>query len=153
MAIFEEVESAYREAVRARDRAQVSALRNVRAALQTETKKTGASRLDDETCLAVLRRLEKRHGESIEAFERAGRTERAEAERAELAVLERFLPRRADEATTRAWVEEAARETGAQGPRDVGRVMGAVMKAHKDEVDGALARRLAAEVLAERSGE
>lgn len=152
MALFDDVEAAFREAVRARDRARIQALRNARAALQTEMKKSGAERLDDDACLAVLRRLEKRHGESIEAYEAAGRPERAEAERAELAVIEAFLPRRADEATTRAWVEEAVRETGASAPRDVGRVMGAVMKAHKDEVDGALARRLASELLAERPG-
>lgn len=151
MALFDDVEAAFREALRARDRARTGALRNARAALQTEMKKTGAERLDDEACLAVLRRLEKRHGESIEAFEAAGREERAAAERAEREVVRSFLPRLADEATTRAWVEEAVEATGAAGPRDVGRVMGAVMKAHKGEVDGALARRLAAERL-ERGG-
>lgn len=153
MAIPERVSEELVAAQRARDRARVSALRGIRAELVNEMKKDGSDTLSDETCVAILRRLAKQRRESIEAFEGAGRAERAEAERAELAVVESFLPRLADEATTRAWVEAAVAETGAAGPGDVGRVMGAVMKAHKGEVDGALARRLAAEVLAEGGGE
>ena len=71
----------------------------------------------------------------------------AEAERQELAVIQRFLPSLADEAQTRAWVEAAIAETGAAAPGDMGRVMGAIMKAHKGEVDGGLAKRIAAELL------
>lgn len=147
MAIPERVSEELVAAQRARDRARVSALRGIRAELVNEMKKDGSDTLSDETCVAILRRLAKQRRESIEAFEGAGRAERAEAERAELAVVESFLPRLADEATTRAWVEAAVAETGAAGPGDVGRVMGAVMKAHKGEVDGALAKRIAGEVL------
>jgi hypothetical protein len=106
-------------------------------------KKDNAPTLADETCVAVLRRLEKQRRESIEAFEAAGRADRADAERAELAVIESFLPRRADAETTRAWVREAIAATGAAKPGDLGRVMGALMKAHKGEVDGTLAREIA----------
>src|SRR3972149_10658539 len=94
-------------------------------------KKDGASGLSDEVELALLRRLEKQRLESIAAFEGAGRTELAEREKAELAVIREFLPSLADEATTRAWVEAAVAETGAAGPRDPGRGMGAGMKKHK----------------------
>ena len=97
-----------------------------------------------------MSRLEKQRQESIEAFRAAGRTDRADAERAELAVIESFLPRLADRATTRAWVEEAIAASGAAGAKDLGKVMGAVMKAHKGEVDGNLARKIAAERLGER---
>ena len=63
-------------------------------------------------------------------------------------MIEEFLPRLADEDATRAWVREAIAATGAAQPGDVGKVMGALMKAHKGEVDGQLARRLAQELLA-----
>ena len=53
----------------------------------------------------------------------------------------------ADEATTRAWVQAAIAESGASSARELGKVMGALMKAHKGEVDGNLARKLAAELL------
>jgi len=97
--------------------------------------------------VAVLRRLAKQRKESIDAFENAKRSDRADLERAELAVIETFLPSLADEVQTRSWVEVAIAETGAAAPGDVGRVMGAVMKAHKGEVDGVLAKKLAAELL------
>jgi uncharacterized protein YqeY len=62
-------------------------------------------------------------------------------------VIDSFLPGLADEATTRAWVQAAIAETGAASARDLGKVMGAVMKAHKADLDGNLARRIAAELL------
>jgi uncharacterized protein YqeY len=135
------------EAMKARDAARVAALRNIRAAFLVEMKKDNAKTLSDETCVEVLRRLAKQRRESIEAFEAAGRAERAAEERAELAVIEEFLPRLADEETTRAWLREAIAAAGASQPGDLGKVMGALMKAHKGEVDGQLARRLAQELL------
>jgi uncharacterized protein YqeY len=147
MSRVEEVSRQIAEALRARESERLAALRSIRAAFLNEMKKDGASELADEVQLALLRRLEKQHLESIAAFEGAGRTELAEREKAELAVIREFLPSLADEATTRAWVETAIAETGAAGPRDLGRVMGAVMKKHKGEVDGDLARRVATEKL------
>jgi uncharacterized protein len=147
MALFDEVTTGLTAALKAKDAPRVAALRSIRAAFLVEQKKDNAATLPDEVCIALLRRLEKQHHESIEAFEKAGRAERVAAERAELAVIESFLPRLADEATTRAWVEEAVNATAAAKPGDVGRVMGALMKAHKGEVDGNLARRIATERL------
>jgi uncharacterized protein YqeY len=147
MALFDEVTAGLSAALKAKDAPRVAALRSIRAAFLVEQKKDNAATLTDEVCIALLRRLEKQHHESIEAFEKAGRAERVAAERAELAVIESFLPRLADEATTRAWVDEAVAATGAAQPADLGRVMGALMKAHKGEVDGNLARRIAAERL------
>ena len=106
-----------------------------------------AETLADEACIAVLRKLEKQRKESIEAYEQAGREDRASAERAELAVVQEFLPALADEETTRGWVSAAIEQTGASGKGDLGKVMGAVMKAHKGDVDGNLARALASELL------
>lgn len=147
MGLVERVSEQMKAAQKSRDAAQLSALRNVRAALLNEMKKDGSATLDDAVATAVLRRLAKQREESIAAFENVGRTDRAEAERAEKAVIESFLPRLADEATTRAWVQAAIAETGAASPRDLGRVMGALMKAHRDDVDGQLARKLAGGLL------
>jgi uncharacterized protein YqeY len=147
MTIFERVNADMKEAMKARATARLAALRNIRAAFLTEMKKDNAESLPDEVCTGLLRRLEKQRGESIEAFEKAGRPDRVAEERAELAVIQEFLPQLAGEATTRAWVEEAIAATKATAPADVGKVMGAVMKAHKGDVDGNLARRLASELL------
>lgn len=147
MAIYDQVSAQMKEALKAKDSARLAALRNFRAAFLTEMKKDNSDSLADEACVAILRRLEKQRKESIEAFEKAGRTEMAEAEKAELVILQEFLPSLADEAQTRAWVEAAIAETGAAAPSDAGRVMGAVMKAHKGEVDGGLAKKIAGELL------
>jgi uncharacterized protein YqeY len=147
MPIFDQVTAQLTQAMKARDEARTAALRMIRAAFLVETKKDGSETLSDEACVAALRKLEKQRQESIEAFESAGRPERAAEERAELAVVRGFLPSLADEATTRAWVQAAIAESGATSARELGKVMGALMKAHKGEVDGTLARRLAAELL------
>ena len=115
--------------------------------LLTEMKKDNADELEDDVCVALLRRLEKQRRESIEAFEKGGRMEQAGAERDELAVIQEFLPSLADEDTTRSWIREAIEASGAVSPRDVGRVMGTLMKAHKGEIDGGLAKRIASELL------
>jgi uncharacterized protein YqeY len=147
MGLVEQVSEQMKQAQKAKDAARLQALRNVRAAFLNEMKKDGSETLDDAVAIAVLRKLAKQREESIEAFANAGRADKAEAERAERAVIESFLPSLADEATTRAWVREAIAASGAGSARDLGKVMGALMKAHKADVDAALARRLAAELL------
>jgi uncharacterized protein YqeY len=147
MGRVETVTAQLKDAMKAKDAARLGALRNIRAAFLVEMKKDGAETLDDATSIAVLRRLAKQRQESIDAFTQANRPERVAEERAELRVIEEFLPRLADEATTRTWVREAIAASGASSPKELGKVMGALMKAHKGDVDGDLARKLAAELL------
>lgn len=149
MALVDDVSQQMKDALRAKETTRLAALRGIRAAFLNEMKKDGAESLPDATAIAVLRKLEKQRKESIEAFETGGRADRADEERAELAVVQTFLPSLADEATTRAWVTTAIEESGASAPGDVGRVMGAVMKAHKGDVDGNLARKIAQELLSD----
>jgi hypothetical protein len=147
MAIFDDVNAQMKDAMRAQRKLELQALRSIRAAFLLRMKEDASQTVSDEDCLPILRRLEKQRHESIEAFEGAGRTEQAAAEKAELAVILTFLPSLADEATTRAWVQSAIAESGAKTAKDLGRVMGAVMKAHKADIDGNLARRIASELL------
>jgi len=147
VAIFDEVSEQLTQALRSRDAARLVVLRSVRAAFLNEIKKDGSSTLSNEACIEVLRRLEKQRRESIEAFRAAQREDRAEAEVAELGVIQSFLPSLADEQTTRSWLREAIQATGAGSARDIGRVMGALMKTRRGEVDGNLARKLAQELL------
>ncbi len=149
MGIFGTVSSELTQAMRQRESGRVRALRGIRAAFLTELKRDNAEVLADEVCVTLLRRLEKQRRESIEAFQSVGRSEQAEAERAELVVIQGFLPRLVDEATTRGWLRESIEAIGASSPGDVGRVMGHLMKAHRGEVDGARAKNLAAELLSD----
>lgn len=148
MPIVDQIPAQLKASMRARDTARTGALRNIKAAFLAELKADGAPEtLDDEAAIAVLRTLAKQRAESIEAYEAGGREELAEAERAELAVIEEFLPKLADEATTRAWVQEAIAATGAESMRDMGKVMGKLMAAHKAELDGKLANQIVRELL------
>ncbi|MEE9280583.1 MAG: GatB/YqeY domain-containing protein [Myxococcota bacterium] len=153
MSIFDDVTTGMKQAMRAREKERLSALRGIRAAFLMRTKEDNSQSLTDEQCVPLLRRLEKQRHESIEAFDGAGRTRQADAERAELEVIRSFLPSLADEAATRAWVEEALAAVGAAGPGDLGRVMGSLMKGHRGEVDGGLARQIAQQLLAELDAE
>lgn len=147
MGIFETVSAQMNEARKAKDETRLGALQGIRAAFLNELKKDNSTTLTDEACIALLRKLEKQRQESIDAFTNVGRADRADAERAELRVIQTFLPQLADEATTRRWVEEAISASGAASQKEVGKVMGALMKAHKGEMDGNVARRIASELL------
>jgi uncharacterized protein YqeY len=147
MSIFEQVNQQMKDAMRGQRKLELQALRSIRAAFLVRMKEDASETVSDADCLPILRKLEKQRHESIEAFENAGRAEQAAAERAELEVILTFLPSLADEATTRAWVEKAIAESGAKTAKDLGRVMGALMKAHKADVDGNLARKIASELL------
>jgi uncharacterized protein len=148
MPLVDDVSAKLKDAMRAKDKPRVQALRNIRAAFLQALKSEGAGEtLSDDEAIALLRRLAKQRSESIAAYEEAGRDDLVEAERAELEVIEGFLPSLADEATTRAWVRDAIAATGADGPGDLGRVMGRLMGAHKGEIDGKLANRIARQEL------
>jgi uncharacterized protein YqeY len=84
--------------------------------------------------------MAKMRKESIDMFEKGGAMDRAEAERAELQVIGRWLPAQASEETVRGWVKEAIAEAGADN--NAGKVMGALMKKHKAEVDAAVAQKI-----------
>ena len=147
MAIFDDVSAQMKDAMKAKDEVRLAALRGMRAAFLNECKKDNSTTLPDDVAVGLLRKLAKQRQESIDAFTRAGRADRADAERAELDVIQTFLPKLADEATTRRWVEEAIAASGAASAKEMGRVMGAVMKAHKGEVNGDLARQIASQLL------
>jgi uncharacterized protein YqeY len=121
----------------------------MRTAFLNEMKKDGSDSVSDEVCESLLRKLEKQRKESIDAFSKGGREEMADQERAELAVIQEFLPQLADAEQTRAWVEAAIAETGATEVKEIGKVMGALMKAHKAEIDGNLARELVQALLSD----
>ena len=147
MPIIDDVTDQMKTAMRAKDKVRLGALRGIRAAFIEAMKADGSETVPDAAAITILRRLEKQRKESIAAYEQGGREDLASVEREELGVLQDFLPSLADEATTRTWVQAAIDQTGASGPQDMGRVMGAIMGAHKGEVDGGLAKNIALDLL------
>jgi len=147
MAIIDDVTTQMKAAMRAKEADKLRALRGIRAAFIEEMKKDGRDTLSDDAAQTTLRRLAKQRKDSLDTYTSAGRPDLAEAEAAELTVIETFLPKLADEAQTRAWVAEAVAAVGGESMRDMGKVMGALMKARRGQIDGGLAKKFVQEAL------
>lgn len=115
-------------AMKAKDTTALTALRMLKTALTNRSIEKGRA-LDAAEELQVVNALVKQRRDSIEQFEAAGRTDLAAKERAEIAVLDTYLPPAASEADVAAAVEAAVAATGATSAKDMGRVMKAVMSA------------------------
>lgn len=109
--------------------------------------------LDDAAVQEVLQRQAKMRRDSVDAFQKGGRSEMAAKEESELAVILGYLPALMTEAEIRAIAERTIAETGASGPRDMGKVMPKVTAATKDRADGRIVAGIVKELLSQaRSG-
>lgn len=142
---MDEVTEQMKVAMKAKDTARLATIRLIRSAFANAAIDLKVEQLSDDQAIPVLRKMAKMRQDSIRMFEDGGATERANAERTELAIIESWLPTVANEDTTRKWVQEAIETVGLD---NVGKVMGALMKAHKSEVDGSLAQKLVKEEIA-----
>jgi uncharacterized protein YqeY len=126
MPLIDEISAAIADAMRKHDQGRLSALRMLKAALmnrEVEKKR----RLDDGESSQVVSALVKQRKDSIEQFVNGGRQDLADREAAEIIVLEAYLPPAIDPGVLERAVVEAIAETGASSPKDMGRVMKAVM--------------------------
>ena len=130
MAILEQVQADIRAAMKAGERDRVAALRLVADALQKDQKAGG----EDE--IAVLRRERKRRLEAADAYRDGGSPDRAASEEAEAREIERYLPAELSDEELGSLVDSAIAETGAGGPGDIGKVMGATMPKVGGRADG-----------------
>ena len=124
MSLKERITGDMTAAMKAREAGRLSTLRMVKAAAQNREIEKGGE-LTEEELTKVLQSLVKQRRDSVEQYEKAGRAELAEKERAEIAVIEEYLPRAASREEIERAVGEAVAETGASSLKE----MGAVMKA------------------------
>lgn len=133
-----------KEAMRARDRPRVEALRMLSAAVKNGEIEKGEPLTEDEE-ITILRRQLKQREESAGAFRKAGREEQARNEEAEADIVRRYLPAPLSDEELERVVEEAIRESGAASMRDMGAVMGRASEISGGRADGkrlsALARK------------
>jgi uncharacterized protein YqeY len=151
MSLQGRIEAAMRDAMRARDPDRTSTLRMAMAAAHNRRIDLRRDLTDDEVA-EVLSHEVKQRRESIDLFRAAGREELATREEAEVAVLTEFLPAQLSGAELDAIVRSAIRETGARSPRDLGRVMGAVVPQVKGRADGREVSDLVRRILDEGGG-
>jgi uncharacterized protein len=148
MSLIDDVQAAMVDAMRNQARARLSALRLLKAAIVDREVEKGRV-LDDNEARQVVTALVKQRRDSIEQFTRGGRQDLADKETAEIVVLETYLPAAADPAAVERAVVEAIADTGAASPRDMGRVMKAVMaKLSGQNVDGKTVNELVRKKLA-----
>jgi uncharacterized protein YqeY len=145
----EKLEQDIKSALLAGDKQRVSALRQVKSVLLNVKVATGkrTSGLSDEEVLPILAKEAKKRQESADLYLQGGNKERADAELAEKAIIETYLPAQLSEDELIKLVENIVIETGASGPQAMGPVIGQVKKLAGPGADGATIARLVKEKL------
>ncbi len=147
MTLQEQIDNDLKLAMKSGDDAAKRALRDVKTAVTRAQKTKDNEPLNDEETLSVLHKQAKQRQDSIDAYMLAGREDLVAAERAELNVLERYLPAQMDEAVIRERAQALIERTGAADMRDMGKVMGPLMADLKGQADGRLVNRVVRELL------
>lgn len=127
-----------KEAMKAGEKDRLATIRMIQAALKDrdiEARGQGKEAISDEEILSLLQKMIKQRTESAGVYDQGGRPELAANERAEIAVIQTFMPQQMDEAETRGAVEAAIAETGAAGPKDMGKVIGALKAKYAGRMD------------------
>jgi uncharacterized protein len=139
-----------KEAMKAGEKGRLGAIRLIQAALKDkdiEARGNGKEPLSDEEILAMLQKMVKQRQESITMYEQGGRTELAQQEKDEVAVITSYLPQQMDESETKAAIEAAIAETGAASMKDMGKVVGVLRAKYAGRMDFAKASGLVKDML------
>ena len=146
MTLRDRLEEDIRNSMRQRNAPRVDALRFLKFAVQAVEKERRET-LDDQSMVEVVSKQVNDRRESVKAFRDGGRTELADKEAADLAVLEEYLPPQLSEDEIVALIRETVEAVGATGPRDRGKVMGRLMPQVRGKADGTEVNRLTGEIL------
>ena len=143
MSIKEQLKKDLTEAIRGRDEITSGTIRMVLTAITNEEVAGKEARvLSDEEVITVLSREAKKRREAAEAFENAGRADKSALEKSEGEVIAKYLPAQLSESDIAAIISDAIASTGAQGPGDMGKVMGAVKPKIAGKADGGVVSAL-----------
>ena len=140
------IKDAMKAAMRAKEKERLGTIRMI----QAEIKRIEVDEridVDDQRILAILDKMCKQRRDSISQFEEAGRDELAAIERAEMAVVQEFLPAALSEAEINELIEQAVVSSGAESPRDMGKVMGISTKKLMGKADGKMISTIVREFL------
>ena len=147
MTLRERIEADIKEAMKSGETVTRDTLRMVLSALKNKRIEKG-DELDEGAELAVLSTAVKSRQDSADQYDKAGREDLRDKERAEIAVIQKYLPKMLGEEETRALVERTVGELGLSSKKEIGRLMKAVMAEHRGAVDGKVVQRIAGELLA-----
>ena len=136
--IRDDIKAALVTAMKSGDKARTATLRLIQSSLKNrdiELRGADATADDDLTVTEVLQKMVKQRRESVVLYEQGGRQELADAETAEIEVIEGFLPRQMSDEEARAAIDSIVAETGASSLKDMGRVMAALKERHAGGLD------------------
>ena len=137
MNLFDQISNDIKEAMKARDKVRLEALRNVKKYfLESKTAPGAADELTDDAALKIIQKLVKQGKDSATLYTEQGRADLAEAELAQVAAIEVYLPKQMTEEELTAALQGIIAETGAAGPKDMGRVMGVATKQLAGRAEG-----------------
>ena len=137
MALFEQVSNDIKEAMKARDKVRLETLRNIKKVfIEAKTALGANDTLEDAAALKILAKLAKQGKESAATYVQQNRQDLADDELAQVAVIEEYLPKQLSEAEIEAVVKTIIADTGAQGMKDMGKVMGIASKQLAGKADG-----------------
>jgi uncharacterized protein len=147
MSLQAKIEADLKQAMRDKNEVARDTLRMVLNDLKKKAAELSKDDLTSEEELTVLQRAVKTRNESVEQYDKAGRVDLSSRERAEIAVVQAYLPQMMSEAETRAAVEAVIRAAATPTKKDLGMLMKSLMASHKGRIDGKLAQRLLGEQL------
>lgn len=151
MSLKNQLQEDMKAAMKSGDTVKRDAVRSLLAAIKY-TEKDGQIELDDQGIIMVIQKLVKQRQETIEDAQRAGRQQLIESEKADLAVLETYLPEMmsGEEITNKA--QAVIAEIGATSPQDMGKVMSRLMPQIKGKADGRLVSKIVRDLLSNSAG-
>jgi len=150
MTIYEQIKEDLKESMKAKDIVKTSVLKGFVSEFTNESVKLGRTPQDplsNEESLSVIKRQSKQRKDSIEQFEKGGRPELAESEKAELLIIEEYLPELMSEEEVRAHVLQKKDEMNITSADQFGQLMGAIMADLRDKADGAVVKKVIDEAL------
>lgn len=134
----DDINNALKDAMKSGDKLRVSTLRLVNSSLKNadiEARGQGKSALADEDVLSLLQKMIKQRQESVELYEKGGRAELADRERAEIKIISGYLPAQMSEAEVKAAIANVVKDVGAAGMKDMGKVMAALKERYAGKMD------------------
>lgn len=136
MSLIEQIDKDYIAAYKAKDDVKKTVLRHLKTAIKNRIVEVKGDTLSDEDVLDLVAKQIKQRKDSIEQYEAAGRPELAEVEAIEAEALSAYMPAQLSQEELEAAVDKAVSDLGASSMQDMGKVMQAIMAAHKGQVDG-----------------
>ncbi|MEO0404004.1 MAG: GatB/YqeY domain-containing protein [Bacteroidota bacterium] len=136
MGITEQIQTDIKEAMKAKDRDKLAALRDIKSKLLLEMTKDGSSEVDEAAGMKILNKLFKQRAEAAAIYTEQGREDLAAEELSQAEVIKAYLPEQLSEAEIEAKVKEIIASTGASSMADMGKVMGQASKAMAGVADG-----------------